>query len=183
LISSGGYTFKVKLGDNGNLKALFFSKDNMLAFSCRYKYVFMMDCTYKTNRFGMPLLNIVGITSTFKTFNAGFAFLSAEKEEDYQWALEAFGSVVEPKLIITDRELALMNAINSVFPNCIHLLSIWHINSNIFTNTMTDKWDSEERFKNFMSDWNSLTILGNKLTSSIFGRSSRISTTLLQNIH
>ena len=163
LILSGGYTFKVKLGDNGNLKALFFSKDNMLAFSCMYKYVFMMDCTYKTNRLGMPLLNIVGITSTFKTFNAGFAFLSAEKEEDYQWALEAFGSIVEPKLLITDRELALMNAINSVFPNCIHLLCIWHINTNIFTNTMTDKWDSEERFKNFMSDWNSLLYSGKQI--------------------
>jgi hypothetical protein len=80
LISTGGYTFKVKLGENGNLKALFFSKESMLAFStCRYKYVFMMDCTYKTNRFGMPLLKIVGFTSTFKTINAGF-FLSPEKE-------------------------------------------------------------------------------------------------------
>ena len=120
----------------------------------------------------MPLLSIVGITSTFKTFNTSFAFLSAEKEEDYQWALEAFGSIVEPKLLITDRELALLmnDAIKSVFPNCIHLLCIWHINTNIFTNTMKDKWDSEERFKNFM-------------TSSIIGRSSRISTNLLQNIH
>ena len=93
------------------------------------------------------------------------AFLSAEKEEDYQWALEAFGSIVEPKLLITDRELALLmnDAIKSVFPNCIHLLCIWPINSNIFTNTMTDKWDSEERFKNFMSDWNSLLYSGKQI--------------------
>ena len=69
----------------------------MLAFSCRYKYVFMMDCPYKTNRFGMPLLNNVGITSNYKPFNAGFAFFSAEKEDDYQSALEkAFGSIFEP---------------------------------------------------------------------------------------
>jgi hypothetical protein len=81
--SAGGYTFKVKLGNNGNFKALFFSKESILVFSCRFKYVFMMDCTYKTNRFGMPLLNIVAITSTFKTFNAGFAFMSTEKEEEF----------------------------------------------------------------------------------------------------
>ena len=36
-----------------------------------------------------------------QTFNAGFAFLSAENE-DCQWALEAYGSIVEPKLLITD---------------------------------------------------------------------------------
>ena len=56
-----------------------------------------------------------------------------------------------------------MNAINSVFPNRIHLLCIWPINSNIFTNTMTDKWDSEEKFKNFMSDWNSLLYSGKQI--------------------
>ena len=95
--------------------------------------MFMMDCTCKTNRFGMPLLNIVGITSTFKTFNAGFAFMSTEKEEEFQWALEVIGSIVEPKLLITDQEFALMNAINRVFPNCIHLPCIWHISTNIFT--------------------------------------------------
>jgi hypothetical protein len=30
-------------------------------------------------------------------------------------------------------------------------------------NTMTDEWDSEERFKNFMSDWNSLLYSGKQI--------------------
>ena len=36
-----------------------------------------MDCTYKTNRFGMPLLNIVGIMATYRGFNTGFTFIFA----------------------------------------------------------------------------------------------------------
>jgi hypothetical protein len=38
----------------------------------------------------MPLLNIVGITPTFNTFNAGFAFISSERTPDYEWALKVF---------------------------------------------------------------------------------------------
>ena len=33
----------------------------------------------------MPLLNIVGITCTNQTFNAGFAFIQAENEEKFTW--------------------------------------------------------------------------------------------------
>jgi MULE transposase domain len=85
-----GYTFDIKLGPGGNVKSLFFSKENVIAMCHCFRYVFLMDCTYKTNCFGMPLMNIVGIASTFKTFNAGFAFLSAEKESDYRWAHTIF---------------------------------------------------------------------------------------------
>jgi MULE transposase domain len=49
-------------------------------------YLPLMDCTYKTNRFGMPLLDIVGITATNTTFYVGFAFPSDEKQPSYQFS-------------------------------------------------------------------------------------------------
>lgn len=93
-----------------------------------------MDCTYKTNRLAMPLLNIVGITSTYQSFNAGFALLPDEQESSYIWALRQFSFVVSPSAIATDRELALMNAIMNVFPECVNLICIWHINKNVLAN-------------------------------------------------
>jgi MULE transposase domain len=74
-----GYTYEIRLGRYANVESLFFSKETMIAMCHRFRHVFLMDCTYKTNCFGMPLMNIVGITSTSKTFNAGFAFMSAER--------------------------------------------------------------------------------------------------------
>ena len=50
----------------------------------------LLDCTYKTNRFNMPLLNICGVTGNNKTPQFALCFLSGEKEEDYQWALQQF---------------------------------------------------------------------------------------------
>ncbi len=53
-----------------------------------FNTVFLLNCTYKTNKFGMPLLNVVGIMSTYAMFNIGFAFFHAENKEAYAWVLE-----------------------------------------------------------------------------------------------
>jgi hypothetical protein len=79
----------------------------------------------------MLLLNVVGITSTYTTFNASFAFLHAENKETYAWAMEQFSEVVTPKVLCTDRKLALMNRIARVFPSCHNILYCWHINKNV----------------------------------------------------
>jgi hypothetical protein len=42
---------------------------------------------YKTNKYGMPLLNIIGVDACQRSFCIAFAFLSGENEEDYIWAL------------------------------------------------------------------------------------------------
>ena len=105
----------------------------------RSRVLFVMDCIYKTNHFGMPLLNIVGITSTFHSFNSGFAFICEEKELEYTWALKAFSNVVVPTVIVTDREKSLMNVIESVFPDASNLLCIWHVNKNVLANCMKYK--------------------------------------------
>ena len=47
--------------------------------------VVLLDCTYKTNRFGMPLLNICGSAGNNKTHIICGVFLSSEREEDYGW--------------------------------------------------------------------------------------------------
>ncbi|XP_014523044.1 protein FAR1-RELATED SEQUENCE 5-like [Vigna radiata var. radiata] len=81
----------------------------------------MMDSTYKTNRYRLPLLEIVGMTCTGLTFSATFAFLSTEKQSNFTWALEKLKDLFitsegGPKVIVTDRDLALMNVIANVFP-------------------------------------------------------------------
>jgi len=47
-----------------------------------------MDSTYKTNRYRLPLLEIVGVTSTGLTIYVAFILVEAERENNYVWALE-----------------------------------------------------------------------------------------------
>jgi hypothetical protein len=102
----------------------------------------------------MLLLNVVGITSTYATFNVGFTFLHAENEEAYAWVLEQFSKVVTPKVLCTDQELALMNGIARVFPGYHNILYCWHINKNILANYKTRLSDVE--WQQFMERWNML---------------------------
>jgi MULE transposase domain len=45
--------------------------------------VIVADCTYKTNRFNMPLLNLVGMTPTNKSFFAASCFMPGEREDHF----------------------------------------------------------------------------------------------------
>jgi hypothetical protein len=44
-----------------------------------YSDVLMADCTYKTNRYNMPLLHFLGVTPINTSFSAGFVFLPGEE--------------------------------------------------------------------------------------------------------
>ena len=74
----------------------------------------------------MPLLEIVGVTSTNKTFSIAFVFMYREKVSNYIWALDCLKSKIYdnfyPISIVTDRELALINACKEVFPSAKRLL-------------------------------------------------------------
>ena len=131
IIASPEYTSKLRLDDGGRVNGLFLALNEVVKLAKRFDGVFLLDCTYKTNKFGMPLLNFVGIACTNQTFNAAVAFLPDEQEESYKCALREFSSIASPRVIAIDRELSLMNAIAVTFPMCKNVLCIWHINKNV----------------------------------------------------
>ena len=89
-----------------------------------------MDCTYKINKFKMPLCIITGITSLNTTFYVDFCFMSQEFVDDYLWLLQQFAflyihvGVPRPRAIITDGEKGLISSIHRVFPGIANLLCI-----------------------------------------------------------
>ncbi|KAI5427084.1 hypothetical protein KIW84_032494 [Lathyrus oleraceus] len=95
-----------------------------------------MGNTYKTNKYRQPLFEIVGMTSTELTFDIAFAYMESEQTENFCWVLEKLKELLVkkhscPQVILTDRDLALMKAIEIVFPRSINLLCRFHINKNV----------------------------------------------------
>ncbi|CAJ2669525.1 unnamed protein product [Trifolium pratense] len=76
--------------ENGveHLQDIFFAHPRSITLFNSFHTVLMMDSTYKTSKYKMPLFEIVGFTSTEKTFNVAFAWLSNEKEDNFIWALQ-----------------------------------------------------------------------------------------------
>ncbi|MCI39086.1 protein FAR1-RELATED SEQUENCE 5-like, partial [Trifolium medium] len=72
-----------------------------------------------------PLFEIVGCTSTDKTFGLGFV-----------WALQQVQMLLMdedsgPNVIVTDRDAALMSAIPNVFLNATPLVCRFHVKKNV----------------------------------------------------
>ena len=86
-----------------------------------FHYVVVIDSTYKTNRYRLPLLEIVGMTPTSLTFSVAFVFMESERANNMVWVLENLRGLIMsddclPDVIVTDKDLALMSAVNIVFP-------------------------------------------------------------------
>lgn len=81
-------------------------------------------------------MEIVGVTSTEKTYSVGFTFLESEKEENVTWALEVCRKILKdkentPKVIVIDRNTVLMSSVANVFPTSCILLCRYYIIKNV----------------------------------------------------
>ncbi|KAD3338637.1 hypothetical protein E3N88_34158 [Mikania micrantha] len=122
------------------------------------KYSDVTDATYKTNQYRLPFIQFVGVTCTHQTFSIAHAFVSKEREENYVWVLEMAKSMLnkcmEPRVIITDRDLAVMNACRKVFPEAAKYLCRWHIDENIAKHCKASFSDAD--WKKFKGRWANL---------------------------
>lgn len=115
------------------LENFVFSSENMRYLYMLFHDMVLIDSTYRTNKFNMPLLIIAGINEENKTFLIGFAALTSEKEENVRWALEKLFNflLTKPKLICSDSCPTLKKVINDLLPETTHLLCGWHVEQNI----------------------------------------------------
>ncbi|KAH6760275.1 hypothetical protein C2S52_009274 [Perilla frutescens var. hirtella] len=104
------------------VKDMFYAHPISVKLLRAFPEVLLMDCTYKTNRYRLPLFEIVGVTSTSMMFSVSCAYLEVEKENNYIWALTVLKGLMDqstlPSVIVTDRERALMNAIEHGMVKC-----------------------------------------------------------------
>lgn len=131
------YQYTTDVSSN-RMENLFFIHPKSLEMWCAFPNVLIIDATYKTNPYGMPFIEIVGVTSTSKTFLIACAFVRNEKQAAYKWVLECLkeplGEGIGVRVILTDRELSLMNACRDVLPDAARQLCRYHIRKNIIKN-------------------------------------------------
>ena len=119
---------------------LFFSKTSSQTMLKSNYEVLLMDCTYKTNKYRLPLLIVCGVTALNTTFYIAFCFLISEHTDDYAWMLRQLRGLYQtldispPNVIVTDREKALISALEVVNPGTTHVLCLWHIQKNVLKN-------------------------------------------------
>ncbi|XP_028236689.1 uncharacterized protein LOC114416008 [Glycine soja] len=132
--------------DAFNTSQLFASRDEVLHWARSVAhdigFVVVIMSTYKTNRYKQLLLDIVGVTPTGMTFFVAFAYLEGKRVNNVAWVLQRFQGLFMrvnalPEVIVTDKDLSLINAIKTAFPDATNLLCQFHIDKNVKTKCKT----------------------------------------------
>ncbi|RFU74564.1 mutator-like element transposase [Trichoderma arundinaceum] len=137
-----GFWSRVRVDENQRVTAILFAHPGSLRYLQAYSDLLLLDCTYKTNEYQMPLLDMIGVDACQQSFCTAFAFLSGEQEEDYVWAVERLRSLYEacdaklPSVVLSDRCLACLNAIGAVFPSAHSLPCLWHANRAVLAHCL-----------------------------------------------
>ena len=101
--------FKVESDDENRLANCCFMSKRMKTLMDYFYDVVIIDATHKSNRFNLPLLDIVIINNLGKTCFTFFALLKNQQFESYAWALQHFKSQIKkvPTVIFSDDEESL----------------------------------------------------------------------------
>ena len=103
LPDEGNWIFNYEKNTDDVVTALFCTHRTCLEILRMNPYILIMDCTYKTNKYKMPLLDIVGIPATSATFQnelqTSFYFVLRSLESVYHT------SVIFPHLLVRENHV------------------------------------------------------------------------------
>jgi hypothetical protein len=145
------------------LEQVVFLTDAQIAYSKRFiaGHVLLIDGTFETNRLGMTLLVIVGVTATNKNFPAAYSFAKSEAEVSFNFLFDSFrhfvfgNDIAEARVVLADQAAGLIAAMPVSMPNCLLQHCNWHVSQNIAKRLAEKRYLAEE-CKEIMTGWFSI---------------------------
>ncbi|XP_076904709.1 protein FAR1-RELATED SEQUENCE 5-like [Bidens hawaiensis] len=126
------FFFQFKAVD-GVLRSIFWFDGISRCNNGMFGEVLAFDATYSTNRHDMIFVPFTGVDCHKKCVTFGAGLIHSETIDSYQWLLHAFLSAhgKQPKLVLTDQDPAMKQAVSSVLNESTHRLCMWHITNKI----------------------------------------------------
>jgi hypothetical protein len=83
-----------------NVSYIFWEHQNSIKLFNMFSTMLVLDSTYKTNKYRLPLLTFVGNTSTMKKFSIDFAYMMSERQDNVNWDLKRCRELLHSKDLI-----------------------------------------------------------------------------------
>ncbi|XP_065852844.1 protein FAR1-RELATED SEQUENCE 1 isoform X2 [Euphorbia lathyris] len=96
--------------------------------------VIFFDTSFIKNEYKLPFVPFIGVNHHFQGLLLGCALVASGTKSTYVWLLRAWLRAMgghAPRVILTDQDKCLKEAIAEVFPNSHHCFCLWHILSKI----------------------------------------------------
>jgi hypothetical protein len=147
-----------ELADDGSVKGrvleqVFFISDAQITYGKRFiaDQVLLIDGTFETNRLGLVLLVVVGVTNTGKNFPAAYSFVKSEARASFDFVFDCLkrfiftDNIAEARIVLSDQAAGLIASMPAAMPNCKLQHCGWYIAQNIKKRLAEKKYLAEER--------------------------------------
>ncbi|KAJ8758819.1 hypothetical protein K2173_000540 [Erythroxylum novogranatense] len=128
------FFYAIDLNEEQRLKNVFWiDAKGKLDFSYFGDVVFF-DTMYIKNEYKLPFAPFVGVNHHFQFILLGSALIADQMKSTYAWVMQAWLRAMNghaPRVILTDDDRNLKEAIAEVFPNSHHCYCLWHVLAKI----------------------------------------------------
>ncbi|CAL9081171.1 unnamed protein product [Musa acuminata var. zebrina] len=133
-MKNANFFYSMDLDEEGRLRNVFWADAISRATFKHFGDVVLLDTTYLTGDFDIPLSLFVGVNNHGQLVLLGCGLLSDETAETYFWLFKTWLACMSrqpPNSLITDECEAIKDALTKVFPGVRHRLCLWQIMKRI----------------------------------------------------
>ncbi|XP_076954274.1 protein FAR1-RELATED SEQUENCE 5-like [Bidens hawaiensis] len=143
---SSDYPFEYDVNDDRELIRMFWADETLKSNYLAFGDIISFDATFKTNKYKMVFVPFTAIDNHCHSVTVCAGLLASKTIESYTWLLQmllkSFGQA--PKVVVTDQDPAMKQAIAAVFPNTRHRLCMWHIMKKVADKVGADLCNNED---------------------------------------
>lgn len=124
------FFYAIDLNEEQRLRNLFWVDAKSRSDYASFNDVVSFDTSYIKINDKLPFAPFVGVNHHFQSMLLGCAMVADETKSTFVWLMKTWLRAMHgqaPRVIITDQDNALKEAIEEVFPNTRHCYSLWHI--------------------------------------------------------
>lgn len=99
--------------------------------------VIYLDTYYIRNKYKVPFLPIIGVNHHFQFLLLGCALVGDESSTTFSWLMRTWLRAVggqSPRVVITDDDISLKEALEEVFPKAQHCFCLWNVMGKVSQN-------------------------------------------------
>ncbi|PIA47416.1 hypothetical protein AQUCO_01400230v1 [Aquilegia coerulea] len=144
-----GFFYAIEVGENRSMRSIFWADSRARAAYNQFGDVMVFDTICRTNKDLFPFASFTGVNHHRQAVLFGCAFLADETVESFIWLFETFLRAMShkhPVSLITNRDKAMMVAIEKVLPKTRQRSCMLHIEKSLL-DSMSSIFDMHPDFQ------------------------------------
>ncbi|OMO86021.1 Cytochrome P450 [Corchorus capsularis] len=124
------FFYAIQLDIDDKVTNIFWADDNMILDYTFFGDVVCLDTSCRTNKEYMPFVQFLGVNHHNKVIIFAAALLYDDTVESLKWLFHTFLEAMsgkKPKVILTDQDATVVEAINSVLSETSHCVCVWQM--------------------------------------------------------